>query len=37
MKRGDVDTARTHAKEVFRRNRFSLDSWRLMFCALRGR
>ena len=37
MKRGDLPAAREHAKEVFRRNRFSLEAWRLMYCALRGR
>lgn len=37
MKRGDFGAAREHAKEVFRRNRLSLEAWRLMFCAMRGR
>lgn len=32
----DVKSARRHACETFRRARWSADSWRLMYCALRG-
>jgi glycosyltransferase involved in cell wall biosynthesis len=37
LKVGNVDIARRHAKEVLRMNPLSLESWRVMFCALRGR
>lgn len=36
LKNRDVAAARKHAREAFRRNRFSLHAWRLMYCALRG-
>ena len=32
----DVPSARRHAKETFRRAKWSPESWRLMYCALRG-
>jgi len=32
----DVESARLHARETFRRARWSPQSWRLMYCALRG-
>lgn len=37
IKQGDVSAARDHAREALRRNRLSAESWRLMYCALRGR
>jgi len=37
LKQGDVTKAREHAKEAFRRNRTAIQSWRLMYCAMRGR
>ena len=32
----NVDEARKHAREVLRLDRFSLATWRLMYCAIRG-
>jgi hypothetical protein len=37
LKDGDIPKARQHAKEAFRRNKTSMQSWRLMYCAMRGR
>ena len=37
MKQGNLAIAREHAKEAFRRDRFSVESWRLMYCVLRGK
>jgi len=34
--RRDVATARRHARETFRLDKTSLESWKLMYCALRG-
>jgi len=36
LKASDVVKARHHARETLRRARFSLESWRLMYCAIRG-
>ena len=33
---GNVSAAREHAREAFRRRGTSIESWRLMYCALRG-
>ena len=37
MKKGDITAAREHAKEALRRNKSSPESWKLLYCALRGR
>jgi glycosyltransferase involved in cell wall biosynthesis len=37
IKAGDIETAREEAREAFRKNRLSVDSWKLMYCVLRGR
>lgn len=36
LNRKDVAAARSHAKERLRKRVLSLDSWRLMYCAMRG-
>lgn len=36
IKAGDVPRARAHARQALRGRKFSLESWRLMVCALRG-
>jgi len=36
LKRKDVETAKRHAKTRLSYKPFSTDSWRLMYCALRG-
>lgn len=37
MKQGDVSKARALARAALEQNRLSFESWRLMYCALRGR
>jgi glycosyltransferase involved in cell wall biosynthesis len=37
LKVGRPDAARGHAKELLKLRPFALDSWRLMYCAWRGR
>ena len=37
LRQADVTTARKHALETFRRAKLATESWRLMYCALRGR
>ena len=37
LKRADVGGARKHAFETLRRAKLAAESWRLMYCALRGR
>jgi glycosyltransferase involved in cell wall biosynthesis len=37
LKKADVPEARKQAREAFRRARLAFESWRLMYCALRGR
>lgn len=37
LRKADVPTARKHAVETLRRAKLALESWRLMYCALRGR
>ena len=37
MKQGDIPAAREQAREAFRKNRLSVDSWKLMYCAMRGK
>jgi hypothetical protein len=37
LRRHRPDAARRHALAVVRRLPMSLDSWKLLFCALRGR
>jgi len=37
LKRGNIPAARHHAKSVLRLSPLAVSSWRLMFCALRGR
>ena len=37
LRKADVATARKHALESFRRAKLAAESWRLMYCALRGR
>jgi glycosyltransferase involved in cell wall biosynthesis len=37
LKHGNVNIARKHAAQVVRRAPFSTDSWRVMYCAIRGR
>jgi glycosyltransferase involved in cell wall biosynthesis len=37
LKAGKVHAARKHAMSVFKKAPFSVDSWRLIFCAMRGR
>ena len=37
LRKADVATARKHALETFRRAKLAAESWRLMYCALRGR
>jgi glycosyltransferase involved in cell wall biosynthesis len=36
LKQGDVEAARGHAREAIRLDSWSVESWRLMYCALRG-
>jgi len=37
LKKADVPQARKHAYETLRRAKLATESWRLMYCALRGR
>ena len=37
LRKADVASARKHAFETLRRAKLALESWRLMYCALRGR
>ncbi len=37
LKAGKISAARTHAMNVFKKAPFSGESWRLMYCAIRGR
>jgi glycosyltransferase involved in cell wall biosynthesis len=37
LKAGNSKVARKHAVEVMKKQPFSVDSWRVMYCALRGR
>jgi glycosyltransferase involved in cell wall biosynthesis len=37
LKSGNVQAARKYAVDVFKRSPFSGESWKLMYCALRGR
>jgi glycosyltransferase involved in cell wall biosynthesis len=37
LKSGNPKVARKHAMQVMKKQPFSLDSWRVMYCALRGR
>jgi glycosyltransferase involved in cell wall biosynthesis len=37
LKKADVPEARKQAREALRRAKLALESWRLMYCALRGR
>ena len=37
LKAGKIAAARKHAMSVFKKAPLSADSWRLMFCAIRGR
>jgi glycosyltransferase involved in cell wall biosynthesis len=37
LKAGNPQIARKHAMQVIKKQPLSLDSWRLMYCALRGR
>ncbi|HZN67158.1 MAG TPA: glycosyltransferase family 2 protein [Tepidisphaeraceae bacterium] len=37
LRKADVTAARKHAFETLRRAKLALESWRLMYCALRGR
>jgi glycosyltransferase involved in cell wall biosynthesis len=37
LRKADVATARRHALETFRRAKLASESWRLVYCALRGR
>jgi glycosyltransferase involved in cell wall biosynthesis len=37
LKAGNPKVARKHAVEVMKKQPFSIDSWRVMYCALRGR
>jgi glycosyltransferase involved in cell wall biosynthesis len=37
LRKADVAAARKHAVETLRRAKLATESWRLMFCALRGR
>jgi len=37
LKAGHVEAARVYAVDVIKRSPFSGDSWKLMYCALRGR
>ena len=36
MKQGDVPSARQHARQALGRSPLQTESWRLMYCALRG-
>jgi hypothetical protein len=36
LKKADVPQARKHAYETLRRAKLATESWRLMYCALRG-
>jgi glycosyltransferase involved in cell wall biosynthesis len=36
IREGNIPVAREHAREAFRRRRTSFESWRLLYCALRG-
>jgi len=36
LKNGNVSAARRHAVSLVRMAPFSLSSWRLMYCAIRG-
>lgn len=37
LKAGNASVARKHATQVLKKEPFSVDSWRVMYCALRGR
>ena len=37
LKAGNADVARKHAKQVLKKKPLSIDSWRVMYCAMRGR
>jgi hypothetical protein len=37
LKAGNPRVARKHATQVLKQKPFSMDSWRVMYCALRGR
>ena len=37
LRESDVSAARLHAKETLKRSKFDAESWRVMYCALRGR
>ena len=37
LKAGNPSVARKHATQVLKKDPFSIDSWRVMYCALRGR
>ncbi len=34
---GNIHTARKHAAAILRKKPLSPESWRMMYCALRGR
>jgi len=36
LKKREIDEARRHAREVFRHDRLSWHSWKLIYCTLRG-
>src|SRR5581483_5192124 len=37
LKAGNPKVARKHAVQVMKKQPWSIDSWRVMYCALRGR
>jgi len=37
MQKGDLIAAREHARQLFRANRFSTETWKLMYSAYRGK
>jgi glycosyltransferase involved in cell wall biosynthesis len=37
LRKADVSAARKHAFETLRRAKLAVESWRLMYCAIRGR
>jgi glycosyltransferase involved in cell wall biosynthesis len=37
MREGDLVAAREHARKLFKSDRFSVEAWRLMYCAMRGK
>ena len=37
LRAGNVEIARKHARQALRASPLSLESWRVMYCALRGR